>query len=183
VSPVTQKKAGRPAKANGAYPRSRGIRRQCETTVRISAKADYAMRAVLELAAADSPPVKRDEIVQAQKIPVKFLESILGELRQAGIVSSQRGADGGYWLARPPEEITVADVMRVVEGPLASIRESRPEDLDYSGSAASLREVWIALRANMREVLEGVTLAEIAHAELPRGVEKITEQPEAWVSH
>src|SRR5690242_16218243 len=94
--------------------------------VRISAKADYAMRAVLELAAAEDPPVKRDEIVQRQKIPVKFLESILGELKHGGIVSSQRGAEGGYWLARPANEITVADVMRVVEGPLASIRETRP---------------------------------------------------------
>jgi Rrf2 family protein len=151
--------------------------------VRISAKADYAMRAVLELAAAEDPPVKRAEIVQAQKIPVKFLESILGELKHGGIVSSQRGTEGGYWLARPAKEITVADVMRVVEGPLASIRESRPEDIEYVGAAESLREVWVALRANMREVLEGVTLADIAHAKLPKPVEKITELPEAWVSH
>src|SRR3954453_22634064 len=148
--------------------------------MRISAKAEYAMRAVVELAAATEPPVKRDEIVQAQHIPVKFLESILGELKHAGIVSSQRGAEGGYWLARAAEDITVADVMRVVEGPLASIRESRPEDLEYEGAAEQLRDVWVALRANMREVLESVTLADIAHSDLPKPVERITSQPEAW---
>jgi len=151
--------------------------------MRISAKADYAMRAMLELAAAEDPPCKRDQIAQAQKIPVKFLETILGELKHAGIVSSQRGAEGGYWLARPADEITVADVMRVVEGPLASIRESRPEDLAYEGAAESLRDVWVALRANMREVLEGVTLADVIGQSLPGSVEKIAAKPEAWVSH
>jgi Rrf2 family protein len=151
--------------------------------MRISAKADYAMRAMLELAAADDPPLKRDEIAQAQKIPVKFLETILGELKHAGVVSSQRGAEGGYWLARPAEEITVADVMRVVEGPLASIRESRPEDLAYEGAAESLRDVWVALRSNMREVLEGVTLADVVGQSLPGPIVKIAAKPEAWVSH
>jgi Rrf2 family protein len=151
--------------------------------VRISAKADYAMRAVLELAAAETPPLKRDEIAQAQKIPVKFLETILGELKHAGLVASQRGADGGYWLAKPAEEISVADVMRVVEGRLASVRETSPEDLDYTGSAASLRDVWVALRSNMREVLEGVTLADIAAGDLPKAIEKIAAKPEAWVTH
>src|SRR6266480_7137751 len=106
--------------------------------MRISAKTDYAVRALLELAAADDPPLKRDEIAAAQAIPVKFLESILSELKHGGVVMSQRGAEGGYWLARPAEEITVADVMRVVEGPLASIRESRPEDIEYDGAAESL---------------------------------------------
>ncbi|MDX6637390.1 MAG: hypothetical protein QOJ01_901 [Solirubrobacterales bacterium] len=151
--------------------------------MRISAKADYAMRAVLELAAAETPPLKRDEIAQAQKIPVKFLETILGELKHAGLVASQRGADGGYWLAKPAEEISVADVMRVVEGRLASVRETSPEDLDYTGSAASLRDVWVALRSNMREVLEGVTLADIAAGDLPKAIEKIAAKPEAWVTH
>jgi Rrf2 family protein len=151
--------------------------------VRISAKADYAMRAVLELAAADEPPVKRDAIAKAQKIPVKFLETILGELKHAGIVASQRGADGGYWLARSADEVTVAEVMRVVEGPLASIRERRPEELEYEGAAEDLQEVWIALRANMRAVLERVTLADIAKHRLPRAVERITAEPDAWVSH
>ncbi len=151
--------------------------------MRISAKADYAMRAALELAAADTAPLKRDEIAQAQAIPVKFLETILGELKHAGIVSSQRGADGGYWLAKPADDVTVADVMRVVEGRLASVRETSPEDLEYTGSAEPLRDVWVALRANMRDVLERVTLADIAAGDLPRPIEKLVADPEAWVTH
>jgi Rrf2 family protein len=151
--------------------------------MRISAKADYAMRAMLELAATDDPPLKRDEIAQAQKIPVKFLETILGELKHAGLVSSQRGAEGGYWLARSAEEITLAEVMRVVEGPLASVRENRPEDVEYEGAAEQLRDVWVALRANMRAVLEGVTLADVAGKSLPSEVGDINADDEAWVSH
>jgi Rrf2 family protein len=150
--------------------------------VRISAKTDYAVRALLELAAAESPPLKRDEIAAAQSIPVKFLESILAELKHGGIVTSQRGAEGGYWLARPAEEITVAEVMRVVEGPLASVRDQRPEDLSYKGTAEHLREVWVALRANMRDVLEKTTLADIVGNELPREVLALTDHDEAWVS-
>jgi Rrf2 family protein len=151
--------------------------------VRISAKTDYAVRALLELAATESPPLKRDEIAGAQAIPVKFLESILAELKHGGIVSSQRGADGGYWLARPADEITVAEVMRVVEGPLASVREQRPEDLEYEGTAEHLRDVWVALRANMRDVLENTTLADIVGNDLPRDVVELTDRDEAWVSH
>ena len=151
--------------------------------MRISAKTDYAVRALLELAAAESPPLKRDEIAGAQAIPVKFLESILAELKHGGIVSSQRGADGGYWLARPADEITVAEVMRVVEGPLASVREQRPEDLEYEGTAEHLREVWVALRANMRDVLENTTLADIVGNDLPSDVVELTDRDEAWVSH
>jgi Rrf2 family protein len=151
--------------------------------VRISAKTDYAVRAVLELAAADDPPLKRDQIAAAQAIPVKFLESILAELKHGGVVMSQRGADGGYWLARPASEITIAEVMRVVEGPLASVRERRPEEVEYEGSAAHLQEVWVALRANMREVLEGVTLADVVENSLPREISDRTDEPEAWVSH
>lgn len=150
--------------------------------MRISAKTDYAVRALLELAAAESPPLKRDEIAAAQAIPVKFLESILAELKHGGIVTSQRGAEGGYWLARPAEEITVAEVMRVVEGPLASVREQRPEDLSYVGTAEHLKEVWVALRANIRDVLENTTLADIVGNELPREVLKLTGRDEAWVS-
>jgi Rrf2 family protein len=151
--------------------------------VRISAKTDYAVRALLELAATDNPPLKRDEIAGAQAIPVKFLESILAELKHGGIVSSQRGAEGGYWLARPPEEITVAEVMRVVEGPLASVREQRPEDLSYEGTAEHLKEVWVALRANMRDVLENTTLADIVGNDLPHEVLDRTKSDEAWLSH
>lgn len=151
--------------------------------MRVSAKADYAVRALLELAAAEEPPLKRDEIAASQSIPVKFLESIMAELKHGGIVSSQRGADGGYWLARPAEEITVAEVMRVVEGPLASVREQRPEDVDYHGSAEHLKEVWVALRANMRAVLESTSLADIVADDLPRGVIDLTKRDESWVSH
>lgn len=137
--------------------------------MRVSAKADYAIRASIELAVAEDEgaPVKGDRIAQAQGIPIKFLENILGDLRQAGLVRSQRGADGGYWLARPAAEITVADVIRAVEGPIAHVRGVRPEDVEYSGSAAPLRELWIALRANMRAVLETATLADLARGKLP----------------
>ena len=128
--------------------------------MRVSAKADYAVRAAVELAAAGRGPVKGERIAEAQGIPLKFLENILLELRHAGLVSSQRGADGGYWLARPPEEIKLADVIRAVEGPLANVRGSRPETVEYAGPAAKLQDVWIAMRANLRAVLEELTLAE-----------------------
>jgi Rrf2 family protein len=143
--------------------------------VRVSAKADYALRAMIELAAAgtESGPVKGDRLAQAQHIPVKFLESILGDLRQAGLVRSQRGVEGGYWLARPGAEITVADVIRAVEGPIAHVRGVRPEDVEYAGSARELRTLWIALRANMRAVLEHVTLADLARGELPADIRRL----------
>src|SRR3954462_2995354 len=113
--------------------------------MRITAKADYAVRAALELAGSDGP-VKGDALASAQHIPLKFLENILIELRQAGLVRSQRGPDGGYWLGRSAEEISVADVIRAVEGPRASVRGERPEELDYRDSAETLQKVWIALR-------------------------------------
>jgi Rrf2 family protein len=143
--------------------------------MRVSAKADYAIRAMIELAAAEGEgqPVKGERLAQAQQIPGKFLESILGDLRQGGLVRSQRGADGGYWLARPAAEVTVADVIRAVEGPIAHVRGVRPEDVEYAGSAAQLRELWIALRANMRAVLETVTLADLARGELPADVKRL----------
>ena len=138
--------------------------------MRVSAKADYAIRAMIELAVAEDEggPVKGDRIAQAQQIPIKFLENILGDLRQGGLVRSQRGAEGGYWLARPAKEIAVADVIRAVEGPIAHVRGVRPEDVEYAGSARPLRDLWIALRANMRAVLETVTLADLARGELPK---------------
>src|SRR5207253_11124304 len=135
--------------------------------VRVSAKADYALRAVIELAADGGGPVKGERIAQAQEIPLKFLENILGDLRHAGIVRSQRGAEGGYWLARSPEEITLAEVMRAVEGPLANVRGIPAEEVEYIGAAERLREVWIAVRANLRSVLESVTLADLANRSLP----------------
>jgi Rrf2 family protein len=151
--------------------------------MRVSAKADYAVRAAVELAVAESPPVKGELISQAQEIPLKFLENILGELRHAGLVRSQRGTDGGYWLARPADEITVADVMRAVEGPLASVRGASPETIKYTGTAQPLGKLWVAVRANLRAVLESVTLADIASGELPGVIDEITSDPEVWATH
>src|SRR6266496_2928824 len=151
--------------------------------VRVSAKADYALRAVIELAAAAEGPVKGERIAQAQEIPLKFLENILGDLRHAGIVRSQRGVEGGYWLARPADEITVAEVIRGVEGPIANVRGLGPESVEYAGSAERLREVWIAVRANLRAVLEQVTLADVAQGDLPQTVEELARDPDAWQPH
>jgi Rrf2 family protein len=151
--------------------------------VRISAKVDYAVRAAAELAGAAEGPVKGDRIAQAQDIPLKFLENILLELRVSGIVASQRGPEGGYWLARPASETTIADIIRAVEGPLASVRGARPETLDYEGSARELRPVWIAVRASLRSVLEVVTLEHLAAGELPPGVVQLTRDAEAWAAH
>jgi Rrf2 family protein len=151
--------------------------------MRISAKADYAVRAVVELAAAEGDkPVKAERVATAQAIPLNFLENILGELRHAGIVRSHRGAEGGFRLAKPANEVTVADVIRAVEGPLASVRGGPPEDAQYVGAATTLPRVWIAVRANLRRVVENVTIADIANSKLPRSVEKLTEDPGAWVT-
>ncbi len=130
--------------------------------MRISAKVDYALRATIELAVAAPAQVKGERLAAAQSIPHKFLENILADLRNGGIVASQRGADGGYRLARPAAEITVADVIRVVEGPIASVRGERPEDVQYAGSARPLKDTWIELRTAMRGVLEKTTLADLA---------------------
>ena len=149
--------------------------------MRISAKADYAVRAALELAAADGPS-KGERIAEAQGIPLSFLENILIELRHAGIVRSQRGRDGGYWLAKDPADVSIADVIRAVEGPLATIRGGPPEEVEYAGAAAHLREVWIALRTNLRAVLENVSLADIADGRLPADVRALADNPESWVT-
>jgi Rrf2 family protein len=151
--------------------------------MRISAKADYAVRAVVELAAAsDAKPVKAERIATAQDIPLNFLENILGELRHAGLVRSHRGAEGGFRLARPASEVTVADVIRAVEGPLASVRGAPPEEASYTGAAATLPRVWIAVRANLRQVVEHVTIDDIARSTLPPAIDKLAEDPEAWVT-
>jgi Rrf2 family protein len=150
--------------------------------MRISARADYAVRAAVELAAAGEGPTKGDAIARSQGIPLKFLENILGDLRHSGIVRSQRGADGGYWLARPADQITVADVIRAVEGPLASVRGGPPEDVAYAGAAEPLARVWIAVRASLRGVVERVTLADVAADRLPARVAKLADDPEAWVT-
>jgi Rrf2 family protein len=149
--------------------------------VRTTAKADYAIRASAELAAAGEGPVKAERIAQAQGIPLKFLENILQDLKHAGLVQSQRGPDGGYRLAQPPEEISLADVIRAVEGPLANVRGLSPDQLEYEGSAKRLREVWVAVRASLRSVLEQVTLADLARGDLPEHVTQLTKDKDAWI--
>lgn len=139
------------------------------------------MRAAVELAGAGEGPVKADQIADAQGIPLNFLENILAELRRAGIVHSRRGASGGYLLARPPEDVSLADIIRAVEGPLANVRGLPPDELDYPGAAQPLRDVWVALRASVRSVLEQVTLADVARGELPAHVVELTQEPDAWV--
>jgi Rrf2 family protein len=147
----------------------------------VTAKADYAVRAVIELAgSAQGSPRKVDDVAQAQAIPVSFLENILTQLRSSGIVRSQRGPEGGYWLAQPAAEVSLADVIRAVEGPLVGVRGQRPEEIEYVGSAEALQTVWIALRANLRKVLESVTVADVAAGKLPREVTALTRQEEAW---
>ncbi len=152
--------------------------------MKVSAKADYAIRAAVELAAAgESGPVKGERIAAAQQIPPNFLENILADLRNNGLVASRRGADGGYWLARPPAEISLAEVIRAVDGPLAAVRGQRSEQVSYEGSAASLRDVWVAVRASLRNVLEHVTLADVAAGNLPPDVRALADDPDAWSPH
>jgi Rrf2 family protein len=173
--------------------------------MRLSARVDYALRATVELAAvatdvgtvagaraaagpgepgpagARPAPVTAEQIARAQDIPPKFLESILLQLRRGGIVHAQRGPEGGYWLARPADEISLAQVIRVIDGPLANVRGQRPEELGYRGAARALQEVWIALRASERQILELVTVADVATGRLPERVSELAGDPEAWV--
>ncbi len=150
----------------------------------ISAKADYAMRALLTLASkTDAAPVRAEDLARSQELPVKFVENILVELRRAGIVTSQRGGGGGYRLARPASAITPADVIRALDGPLADVRGLRPEAATYEGSAEHLRDVWVAARASLRAVLEGVTLADVVAGTLPPEVVALTTDPDSWRSH
>ena len=147
----------------------------------VTAKADYAVRAVVELAdSRQDAPRKVDEVARAQGIPVSFLENILTQLRSAGIVRSQRGPEGGYWLAHPPGELNLAQIIRAVEGPLVGVRGQRPEEVEYDGAAESLQQVWIALRANLRKVLEHVTVEQVAAGKLPRDVVALTREEQAW---
>lgn len=141
------------------------------------------MRAALQLAAArEAGPLKAEAIATAQDIPHKFLEGILNDMRRGGLVHSQRGGNGGYRLAKPAEEISIADVIRVVDGPLVSVRGVRPPELSYTGPAESLLPLWIALRANVRQILDGVSLADVASAELPDPVSALTENPASWAN-
>jgi Rrf2 family protein len=150
--------------------------------VRVSAKADYAVRALVELAAlgvSEESPAKTEVIARAQEIPPRFLENILGELRVHGMVQSKRGSEGGYWLARSSDDITLADVIRAVEGPLATVRGEAADEVEYRGGSAPLREVWLALRANIRQVLEAVTLADVVDGNLPEPIGRLAAHPEA----
>jgi Rrf2 family protein len=148
--------------------------------MRISAKADYAVRVAAELAAhPPDQPVKGEALARAQDAPLKFLENILGALRTGGIVASRRGAEGGYLLARRPSEVTVADVIRAVDGPLGAVRGAPPESLDYHGPATRLVDVWIAARASLREVLEHVTMADLAADRLPAKIERLAAKPDS----
>ena len=150
--------------------------------MRVSAKADYAVRAAAELAAADDDPVKGEKLAEAQDIPLQFLEHILLELKHAGIVRARRGAKGGYWLARPADEVTIADVVRAVEGPIANVQSQPPEAIEYRGSAEHLQEVWIAVRASLRSVLEEVTLADLASGKMPSVVGDYVAEPDSWAA-
>ena len=149
--------------------------------VRVSSKADYAVRAALELAAVGEP-LNAETIAERQSIPPPFLKKILGELQRGRVVVSQRGRDGGHRLARPADEITIADVLRAVEVPLANVRGHPPEETVYEGSAARLRDVWIALRTNVREVLEQVTLADLVEDRLPEPIATLASRPDSWLT-
>jgi Rrf2 family protein len=147
----------------------------------VSAKTDYALRASLELArAGPGATVKAERIAVAQQIPVRFLENIMGELRHAGLVESRRGAEGGYLLASPADSIALADVVRAVDGPLANVGGRRPDALEYPEGAEALRDIWVAVRAGLREVLERTTLADVASGDLPAPVAALVESKDAW---
>jgi Rrf2 family protein len=150
--------------------------------MRVSAKADYAVRAAAELAAADEGPVKGEKLAEAQDIPLQFLEHILLELKHQGIVRARRGAKGGYWLARPADEVTIAEIVRAVEGPIAYVQSTPPEAIEYRGNSEHLQEVWIAVRASIRNVLENVTLADLVADELPSVVTDLAAVPDSWVA-
>lgn len=149
--------------------------------MQISAKADYALRALLTLAEHDPELVTVEGIAAEQGLPRKFVEAILGELRRGGLVRSQRGASGGYGLARPAAGITIGGVIRVVDGPLAEVRGLRPHETSYSGVAAHLPEVWVAVRAGLRQVLDGTTIADVLSGELPEHVRALAASPDAWL--
>ena len=147
--------------------------------VHIPAKVDYGMRALLELASAEGP-VTGESLARAQGLPVKFLAAIMNDLRRAGLVHSQRGLEGGYRLGRPAGQITAADVMRALDGPLAEVRGLRPEMTTYEGAAAHLQGLWVATRASLRSVLERVTLEDLVKGNLPRHIARMVDDPDSW---
>ncbi len=148
----------------------------------ISAKVEYAVRALLVLTAADGGPLSGVALSQAQELPPKFLDGILAELRRSHIIVSQRGAEGGYRLARDASAITLADIIRAIDGPLAAVRGEHPEVTSYGGAAEHLQDVWIAVRATLRSVLETTTLADVVAGKLPPHVKKLVADPDSWVS-
>ena len=150
----------------------------------MTAKVDYTVRAAIELADADrGNPVKGERIAREQDIPMKYLENILGELKRSGLVGSQRGSEGGYWLARPADKITIAELIRAVEGPLANVRGLRPEQVEFAGSAVPLQRMWVCVRASLRGVLEAVTVADLVAGKLPPDVDALADDPDAWQPH
>lgn len=152
--------------------------------MRVSAKSDYALRALIEIAGrTESGPVSAEEIGRLQDIPHGFLQAILADLRRAGVVVSQRGQSGGWRLGRPADEVTVADVIRAVDGPLVSVYGLRPEAVTYNDSAMVLQHVWIAARTSLRQVFESVTIQHLADSKLPKNVEAFTHEEDAWTSH
>jgi len=148
--------------------------------VQVTAKVDYAVRALLELAASPDCRATRDELASAQRIPPRYLETVLAQLRQAGLVVGQRGATGGYSLGREAAKITIAEVSRAVDGPLALVQGQRPENVTYAGNSEHLAELWIGLRAAVRSVMESVTLADLLRGELPAEVRTLVDDPDAW---
>lgn len=148
--------------------------------MRVSAKADYAVRAAAELAASEEGPIKGERLAEAQDIPLQFLEHILLELKHAGIVRARRGAKGGYWLAKSADDVTIAEIIRAVEGPIANVQSMPPEEIVYSGNSEHLQAVWIAVRASLRSVLEQVTLSDLISGDLPPVVEHLSGSPDAW---
>jgi Rrf2 family protein len=150
-------------------------------SVKVTAKAEYAVRAMLELTTTEDGLLKGERIARSQGIPLKFLENILVDLRHADLVHAQRGAEGGYRLAREPEEITLGEVIRAVEGPLASVRGEPPERMAYEGSSENLRKVWVAVRASLRSVLDDLTLADVVADRMPEHIRRLTEAPDAWL--
>jgi Rrf2 family protein len=151
--------------------------------VEITARAEYTLRALAQLALVGGGPLTVHEIAEAQDIPAGFLQNILLQLRRRGVVRSQRGADGGYRLARPASEITLAEAVRAVEGPLAGVRGERPENLDYHGSAAPLVDVWLAVRVSLRSILEHTTVADVVFGPLPDHVLAAAAAPGARQTH
>jgi len=146
----------------------------------ISARGDYAVRAALGLASAYPDTVSTATLADEQGMPRKFLEAVLGDLRRAGLVRGQRGVDGGYVLTQPPSQIMVGQVLRAVDGPLAGVRGLRPEETMYSGTAEHLQQLWVAVRAAVRNVLDEVSLADVVRGRLPAHVRRLTLAPEAW---